>query len=93
MTYTARPCIGCVFYSAPFEGVQIHLYILPPDCAPPLARDEKDYWHEREAEGRTYLGTSCEVMRRMGAACGPHAAMSLDAHAQSAPRTAAGDNR
>ncbi len=66
------------------EG-RVHLCTLPPDCAPAAASDEADDWHDRDVEGRTYLGTSCDVMRRMGAACGPHAAMWLSKHTDAHP--------
>lgn len=78
-------CLDCVFHTMPADlGGRIHLCILPPDCAPAVQHDDgDDGWRDREADGRTYLGTSCDVMRRMGAACGPHAAMWLDAQADS----------
>lgn len=77
-----KTCLDCMFHTSPDElGGRFHLCILPPDCAPPPVRDDEDYWHDREVEGRTYLGTSCDVMRRMGAACGPQAAMWCSAHA------------
>jgi hypothetical protein len=83
MTTTPRTktCLDCVFHTMPaeLEG-RVHLCILPPDCAPPAASDEDDGWHDRDVEGRIYLGTSCDVMRRMGAACGPRAAMWLSKH-------------
>ena len=76
MKRVARSCIDCVFHTMPAElGGQFHLCTLPPDCAPPAAHDDDEDGFDREAEGRVYLGTSCDVMRRKGAACGPHAAM------------------
>gem|GEM_PF-1435168 len=94
MTSTVRSCLGCVFHNATaiLDGY-LHLCILPPDCAPPHEHgNDDDWWCDRETEGRIYLGTSCDVMRRMGAACGPHAAMWLDAHASPAACTTQGDN-
>jgi hypothetical protein len=86
-TKTRHPtCLDCVFHTMPADlGGRIHLCILPPDCAPPVqhAHDD-DAWRDHDVDGRTYLGTSCDVMRRMGAACGPRAAMWLDAHADHA---------
>jgi hypothetical protein len=82
MTSPARSCRGCVFHSAPvLLGKAFHLCILPPDCAPPFDHDDNAHWNQEDHDSRTYLGTSCDVMRRMGAACGPHAAMWLDAQA------------
>jgi hypothetical protein len=86
-----KRCLNCVFHSSPAElGGRFHLCILPPDCAPPAAADDDDHWHDQEVESRTYLGTSCDVMRRMGAACGPHAAMWCEADA-STPSASKGD--
>lgn len=75
-----KSCLECVHYRPLCEAdgrVVGQLCHLPPECVPPLpegaeedARDD-----ERDAEGREYLGTLCDVMRRMGALCGPRAAM------------------
>jgi hypothetical protein len=81
-TSLMRCCRGCVFHSAPLLlGKPFHLCILPPDCGPPVDHDDGSLWHDEDRDGRTYLGTSCDVMRRMGAACGPRASMWLDAQA------------
>ena len=87
-----KTCLDCVFHTSPDElGGLFHLCILPPDCAPPARRDEDDDWHDRDVEGRTYLGTNCDVMRRMGAACGPHAAMWCSANTTTPPAPKASD--
>jgi hypothetical protein len=79
---TDRSCLDCVFHSAPILlGEPMHLCILPPDCAPLAERDDDFHWHDEDNWDRTYLGTSCDVMRRMGAACGPRAAMWCSADA------------
>lgn len=92
MTSVIRSCRRCVFHSMPAElGEQIHLCTLPPDCAPPTAHQDDDHWHDRDVEGCTYLGTSCDVMRRRDAACGPHASMWLDAHAHPTSVSGGGD--
>jgi len=89
MKPSERSCVGCVFHIMPAElGGDVHLCLLPPDCAPAHAHIEDE--RGDEVEGRTYLGTSCDVMRRMGAACGPHAAMRLDAHKRPASQTSEG---
>lgn len=73
---TERSCLGCLFHSKPILwGEPMYLCILPPDCAPPVERDDDFHWHDEDNQDRTHLGTSCDVMRRMGAACGPRAAM------------------
>jgi hypothetical protein len=87
-TPTQRSCLGCVFHSAPvLLGEPMHLCILPPDCAPPANRDDDLHGHDDNSH-RIYLGTSCDVMRRMGAACGPDAACwrSASAHAHPVER-------
>lgn len=66
-----KTCLDCVFHTSPDElGGRFHLCILPPDCAPPTVRDDEDSWHDRDVEGRTYLGTRCDVMRRLRSPCG-----------------------
>lgn len=84
MTTAAKPefpsCLDCVFYRPLCEedgSVVGHLCHLPPECAPPLPEGDDDDWRDddRDIEGREYLGTFCDVMRRMGALCGPRAAM------------------
>lgn len=77
-----KSCLECVHYRPLCEGdgrVVGHLCHLPPECAPPLPEgaedDARDVGYERDTEGWEYLGTSCDVMRRMGALCGPRAAM------------------
>lgn len=93
MTSLIRSCRGCVFHSMPAElGGQIHLCILPPDYAPPASPPDDDPWHDRDREGRTYLGTSCDVMRRRNAACGPHASMRLDTSTSRALPATSGDH-
>lgn len=86
-TKTREPtCLDCVFYASPAElGDRLHLCMLPPDCARPVVRESNDEGHDRGAEGRTYLGTSCHVMRRKGAVCGPHAAMWRSARGHANP--------
>jgi hypothetical protein len=77
MTSTKPSCRGCQFH-APLAllGGTLHLCTLPPDCAPMRAtRDEDADRSAREESLRTYVGTSCHVMRRPGALCGPHSAM------------------
>lgn len=87
-----KTCLDCVFHTIPDElDGQFHLCILPPDCALSTAQEEEDYWHDQDIEGRTYLGTNCDVMRRMGAACGPHAAMWRSADAPTVPSASNGD--
>jgi len=85
-TKTRQPtCLDCVFHASPAElGDRFHLCTLPPDCAPPAAREPDDAWRDRD-EGWTYLGTSCHVMRRRGAVCGPDAAMWRRANAPASP--------
>lgn len=82
MTGEFKSCLQCVHYRPLCEEdgrVVGHLCHLPTDCAPPLPADEEADRHrdwERENEGHfEYLGTSCDVMRRMDALCGPHAFM------------------
>ena len=86
MTPAERSCLTCVFHTLPAElGGDVHLCRLPPDCAPLADRDEDDQ-EDGDATDRTYLGTGCDVMRRMGAACGPHAVFWLAAtHVDAAP--------
>jgi hypothetical protein len=93
MKRAARSCLGCVFHNAPILlDTALHLCILPPDCAPPSEHDHDANWLDEDNPGRTYLGTSCDVMRRMGAACGPHAAMWLDARARPASCASEGNH-
>jgi hypothetical protein len=89
MTGEFKSCLDCTFYRALREAdpsqpvfqvgrVVGHLCHLPPECAPPLpegAEGDPHYDWERDHEDREYLGTLCDVMRRMGATCGPRAAM------------------
>lgn len=90
MTGEFKSCLDCTFYRPLREEdpgqpvfqvgrVVGHLCHLPPECAPPRPDNAEDDPHddwERENEGSfEYLGTSCDVMRRMGAMCGPRAAM------------------
>lgn len=78
MTTKARgkTCLDCVFHTYLNElGGRFHLCTLPRDCAPPATQEEDDAGDDRDVDGRTYLGTSCDVMRRMGALCGPHGTM------------------
>lgn len=67
-------CQTCQFYLL-FDGV-IHLCTLPSECAPQVpADDDGTLDHCRDAEERksAYVGTDCDVMRRMDAFCGPRA--------------------
>lgn len=65
-----KHCTACQFHQ-PF-GEHSHLCTLPPECAPPQTDDDDtDHWRDREERKSTYVGTSCDVMRRMGAMCGP----------------------
>jgi len=76
MSALTRSCRDCTFHVSPAElGDRFHLCTLPPDCAPPAIRDMDGDGDHGDGEGRIYLGTSCHVMRRRGAACGPHAAL------------------
>ena len=77
MTPTKPSCRGCQFHALlPLLGGKLHLCTLPPDCAPMRATREEDANLLACDEPLcTYMGTSCHVMRRPGALCGPHAAM------------------
>jgi hypothetical protein len=77
MTSTKPSCRGCQFHAPlAFLGSTLHLCTLPPDCAPMRAtREEETDLLACDEALRTYVGTSCHVMRRPGALCGPHAAM------------------
>ena len=72
MTTDLKRCAACQFHLLLGDG--IHLCTLPPECAPPVSDDDvdADHWRDREERMTTYVGTSCDVMRRMGALCGPH---------------------
>lgn len=77
MTSAKPSCRGCQFHTLlSVLGGTLHLCTLPPDCAPLTAtRDEETDGLGCEEPLRTYVGTSCHVMRRPGALCGPQAAM------------------
>lgn len=63
-----KHCASCRFHAL-LAGV-IHACTLPPDCAPTLREEDAD-GARPEIDLATYAGTSCDVMRRMGALCGP----------------------
>lgn len=69
-----KSCLDCLHYVR--FGVTGHLCTLPPECAPlpPVGSQETDPV-DAAAEDRHYVGTVCDVMRRMGALCGPRAAL------------------
>lgn len=94
MTSHKPSCRGCQFHLLLAAlGGEIHLCTLPPDCAPAhLTPDTFIDWHDCEEQHRSYVGTSCHVMRRRGAVCGPHATMRrrADAPSRSASLTSEG---
>lgn len=71
MTTDLKHCAVCQFHR--LLGGDIHLCTLPPYCAPPMPDDgvDRDAWLHSEACLSLYVGTACDVMRRMGALCGP----------------------
>jgi len=71
-----KRCIDCVSHR-PLEVLDsvIHLCALPAYCAPPTEHDDADHWRDIEDRQSDYQGTSCDVMRRMGAMCGPRATL------------------
>lgn len=73
-----KSCLDCRHYVR--IGVTGHLCTLPPECMPPPATDEEAEERaeaaERQDEGASeHVGTICDVMRRMGATCGPRATL------------------
>ena len=72
MTTDLKHCATC--RSHRLLGGDIHICTLPPNCAPPIPNDvfDSEGWRNSEACLSLYVGTACEVMRRMGALCGPH---------------------
>lgn len=72
MTTSPRTCATCRFHTR-LEDSKFLLCTLPPECAPTPtdAEDDAYHWRDREEMMATYIGTSCDVMRRMGAMCGP----------------------
>ena len=74
-------CIVCAFHLLyAVAGGALHLCTLPPECAPPSPDRDDDADHGRAQEDHlsAYLGTACDVMRRMGALCGPHGTLWSD---------------
>lgn len=94
MTANKPSCRGCQFHLLlPVLGGEIHLCMLPPDCAPPSTTHDHDInGHAWEEQPRSYVGTSCHVMRSKGAVCGPYAALwrRADTSQRSAPSTSKG---
>jgi len=71
-------CTTCAFHLLyAVAGGTLHLCTLPSECAPlsPISDDDADHWRDQEDRLSAYLGTSCDVMRRMGALCGPWGAL------------------
>ena len=77
MMPTKPSCRGCQFHALlSLLGGTLHLCTLPPDCAPMRTTREEDAdWLRCDEPLRAYMGTSCHVMRRPGALCGPLATM------------------
>lgn len=63
-------CSTCAHHKL-LEGTGFLLCDLPPDCAPRQDDDEAMSWRYRDDMMVTYFGTDCDVMRHMGALCGP----------------------
>lgn len=70
MSTDIKHCATCHFHTHWHNC--IHLCRLPPECAPPCADEDTYDSREREERQSTYVGTDCDVMRSMHAACGPH---------------------
>ena len=94
MTPAKPSCRDCRFHRLlPPLGSKIHLCTLPPNCAGTMTHAPYSDGVDWEDQQRTYLGTSCHVMRRSGAVCGPHATLwcSANAPAHPAPCVSGGD--
>lgn len=80
MTTDLKHCATC--QSHRLLGDTFHLCTLPPDCAPPASDGDfdADSWRDSDVRMAAYVGTACEVMRRMGALCGPHGHLWSPAH-------------
>lgn len=69
MSADLKHCAACQFHRL-FNG-RLHLCTLPPACVPVTTADSDEQWFDREDRMAEYIGTWCDVMRRMGATCGP----------------------
>ncbi|WP_199098983.1 hypothetical protein [Dyella sp. ASV21] len=67
-------CSTCRFHTTLGDSSYL-LCTLPPECAPAHQTDPDDDWRDREDRMASYLGIDCDVMRRMGAICGPRGHM------------------
>lgn len=75
MSIAYPACATCAFHTR-LPGSRFLLCTLPSECAPVLPNiDPDDDWRDREDRLQAYIGTNCDVMRKMGGSCGPRGAM------------------